>query len=358
MALGNVKNRKVQKIVVLSLLAAVMLIVITALCIFFWYNNSLKPVSNSSDTVEISIKSGVSPSQIGELLEGKGVIQSQVAFSWYVRVNDLRNSLKAGDYQFSPSQSVQDITKTMVDGDIAYRDITIYPGVMLTDPTTDKLQKGRDVESTFIAAGFDASAVAAALSASYDSPVLASKPKNLSLEGYILPETYRFGLSNTPNEAIAHMLDVLYEKMQENGTIEAAKKQNMTIHQTLTLASIIEKEVSDVNQMAQVSGVFHNRLAKGMELGSDVTTIYAADSQNVPRTLDIDSRYNTRIYKGLPPGPIAAPSFAAIEAAVSPAKNDYLYFVAGDDGTIYYSKTLAEHEANAKKYCIKLCESL
>jgi UPF0755 protein len=130
------------------------------------------------------------------------------------------------------------------------------------------------------------------------------------------------------------------------------------VRQAITLASIVEKEVSNGNDRRQVAQVFLLRLQKKMVLGSDVTYIYAAAITGQTASPDLDSPYNTRKYLGLPPGPISNVSDSSLDAVAYPADGDYLYFVAGDDGKTYFSHTEAEHERLAAEHCIKLCSSV
>jgi len=151
-------------------------------------------------------------------------------------------------------------------------------------------------------------------------------------------------------QSLDEMAEVLTPEL-----IDKFQKQGLGIHEAVTMASIVLKESSNPEDQRIIANVFFNRLQKGMNLGSDPTYQYIADTTGQPRSANIDSPYNTRKYGGLPPGPIGNVTKSSLEAVANPASTDYLYFVAGDDGNIYYSKTLQEHEENVKNYCKELC---
>jgi UPF0755 protein len=131
---------------------------------------------------------------------------------------------------------------------------------------------------------------------------------------------------------------------------QAFAAEGLTLHQGLTLASVIEKEVHSPADRPIVAQVFLKRFKTGMPLGSDVTTQYAADQLHVPFDTNLDSHYNTRRYPGLPPGPICSPGLGALDAAARPATTDYLYFLSDKNGKTYFAKTYAEHQQNIVKY--------
>ena len=159
-----------------------------------------------------------------------------------------------------------------------------------------------------------------------------------------------------PAKLFQRSMDTLYTKLQKDNLIEKFSTRKLTIHQALTMASIIQKEASDPTDQKQIAQVFFSRLDKGMKLETDPTFIYAAEKLGVPPSVSVDSPYNTRKYPGLPPGPIGNMNYSALEAVAYPASGDFLYFVAGDDGTTHFSHTLQEHEAATAKYCKKNCQ--
>jgi UPF0755 protein len=204
--------------------------------------------------------------------------------------------------------------------------------------------------------GYSETAVNSALDAELykNHPALIDKPSGQSLEGYLYPESFITTANTTPEDIIRKSLDEMSEVLTPE-LKDSFTQQGLTVHQAVTLASIVDKEVSDIAQKPIVASVFYNRLKIGMVLGSDVTYQYIAKILGVAPSPFIESPYNTRKYPGLPPGPISNVSKTGLNAVANPSTTDYLFFVAGDDGKVYYSKTNAEHEALAREHCKKLC---
>lgn len=182
-----------------------------------------------------------------------------------------------------------------------------------------------------------------------DFSFLGGKPKGLSLEGYIFPDTYRFFADSSPAEIVKKMLDVFEARTAELRTETVA---GLNFHEALTLASILEKEVKSDNDRRKVADIFLRRIKAGMGLQADSTVNYATGKSSLftsSSDRDSDNLWNTYKYRGLPPGPIGNPGLAAIRAVLNPDPNDFWYFLTAPDGTVYYAKTLEEHNAN-KKY--------
>ena len=189
------------------------------------------------------------------------------------------------------------------------------------------------------------------------TPILPSSPQARDLEGYLFPDTYNYNTKTTPAELIRAMVARFNEVFTPEWRARA-RELKMSVHEVVTLASIIEEEARVPEERARISSVFHNRLKQGSPLGSDPTFIYASilagdydGNPNQPRHRQRDSRYNTYIYAGLPPGPIASPGRASLEAALYPEQTDYLYFVvSGTEGRHKFSRTAAEHDAAVQEY--------
>ncbi len=325
----------------------------------WWYTWAIQaPNRTSTHTEKFVVTEGMTADQIGTALEEKGFIRSRLAFRVYTQLQGVRGELQAGSYQLSRNESLADIVKNLQEAKSQDLVVTFYPGAVLRDPRTLDDSKRTDVYTMLQRAGFSDQAITTGLNAPYTHDLFAGKPAGSSLEGYVFGETYRFDADATVEAVLKHTFDVYYRAVQKSGIIESAKQRGLTLYQAITLASIVQREVSNGDDQKKVAQVFYKRLAEGMPLGSDVTFIYAADQRNVPRAVDLDSPYNTRIHAGLPPGPIATPGVSALEAVAHPAATDYLYFVAGDDGNTYFGKTAAEHDQNVAKYCHKLCSEL
>jgi UPF0755 protein len=310
-----------------------------------WYNESLQPVSTSSEVKKITITKGASLQEIAKLLESEQVIRSAKVFEAYVRTKDLSSELKAGVFELSPSWSLSEIVDVLVSGEEASDLFTIGPGLRL-DQIQKRLQK----------AGFSDSDIAAALDPKqYDGhPALVGKPLEASLEGYIYPESFKITAASTANEIVRQSLDQLADKLTPD-IIKAFAEQGLTTHEALIIASIIEKEVSGYEDRQKVAQVMLKRLREGMALGADATYLYAAAVYGGDPFPNNPSPYNTRLYTGLPPGPISNVGLTSLEAVANPSATDYLYYVTGDDGTNHFTETAAEHEAAVRRYCTIAC---
>lgn len=310
------------------------------------YFENLHPVSSQDIKQYVTISSGTTSNQIANQLKSLGLIRSTQAFDWYISSHNYREKLQAGTYSFSKNESVQTIVNKLVHGKVAADLVTILPGKRLDE-----------IRQAFIRSGFAPNAVDAALSADKyrgDYPALADNPPSAGLEGFLYPDSFQKIAATDPSEIVAASLT----EMQKHLTTDIRRgfaAQGLTVYQGVILASIIEQEVSKPSDRSQVAQVFLTRLHADMMLGSDVTARYGAIRAGVTPSLTYDSPYNTLLHKGLPPGPISAVSDSSLKAVASPAGTDWLYFVAGDDGTTYFSKTFAEHESLAQKYCHKLC---
>lgn len=339
-------------------LVSIATILLLCFALFAWYVMSLRPVSSDQAMrVNISIASGSSPAQIGELLQDKKVIRSKAAFNIYTRIHDVHGKLQAGSFSLSPADSTAQVVDSLISGEAEQFDITFYPGATLNNISTsaDKTPSHRQVLQKL---GYSDDEITEAFSVSYASeyPLLFSdKPATADLEGYIYGETYKITSGSTVKQILMRTFDEFEAKVQQENLVELYKQQGLTLYEGITLASIIQREVSRPEDQKQVAQVFYKRLAIDMQLGADATFIFAADQLDVAPSVDIDSPYNTRKYTGLPPGPISSPGLSALQAVASPAAGDYLYFVSGDDGKNYFSHTLEEHEAKTAEHCRANC---
>jgi UPF0755 protein len=308
-----------------------------------WYKDNLRPVAEQTSEVIFTIEPGQSTRDIARELEEAGIIRDETAFIWYLNRSSTVGDLQAGTYRLDPGQPADVIAQILIEGDVASNLITISPGVRLDQ-----------IQTIFERAGFDAGEVAAALSADYNHPLLRFKPSMASLEGYIYPETLQFTAEMSPGEIIERSFDELNDLLTPQ-LLKQIENQGLTVHEAIILASIVQEEVSDPETRKQVAQVFLRRLDEGISLGADPTFRYAAAVTGQEATPDLDDPYNTRIYPGLPPGPIANFTISALEAVANPADTDYLYFVSGDNGNTYFSRTAEEHQANIDRYCDELC---
>lgn len=321
-----------------------------------WYFSALQPYdSKASGNVSFVVAGGSSVDAVAKNLAEQHLIRSQFAYSVYIRLHPAAAKLQAGVYSLSPSMSVADIAQLMSSGKQQSVNITFYPGATLYDARPLDTAKRTDVATVLKKAGYSDADIKTALAKQYQSPLFQDKPSGTTLEGYVYGDTYRFNVGTPVETVLQTSFDTFWQEIEDHDIVAQAKKHGLNLYQAITLASIIQREVHDKNDMKQVAQVFYARLGLGMELGSDVTYIYVAHQQNIPESPDIVSPYNTRLHKGLPPGPIAIPSIDALDAVANPASGDYLYFVAGEDGKTYFSHTLEEHEQNVAAHCGSLC---
>lgn len=352
------------------ILGIVIFLVAVAAAGYLWYVNALTPVNANDKTVQqVQVNEGASFSFVSGRLEERKLIRSSLALQIYAYLHNEVGNLKQGSCNLMPSESSTEILKKLTSGCHDFKSVTFYPGATIEKSKNLKEgEKDFSVRGSLEAAGFSDTDITAALTASYDSPLLADKPTGASLEGYIYGDTYYINVDSGPGEAIKDALAEMEKAVEKDNLVAGYKAHGLNLYQGITLASIIQRELSCDNlsnakqavcyeNQQKVAQVFYSRMAQDMELGSDVTFIYAAGLTGEVPTPSLDSPYNTRMYKGLPPGPIASPSEYALKAAANPASTDYLYFIAGDEGggAMYFGRTNAEHEQNIKDHCQVLC---
>lgn len=327
--------------------AAVMGFILAALLagLLFWYKQNLTSKNPRADIkIHFSIESGQSSNSIAKALEKKGIIKNALSLEWYLRFERPSAVLQTGRYALSPKLTVPDIVNHLEKGKTDLFMITILPGSTLDD-----------IKKTLQKYGYSADEIEKAFSRGYNHPLLADRPPGQDLEGYIFPETFEMQSDTSLDSLLTRDFDTLQSHLQSDGLPDKFKARGLNLHQALTMASIIQKETSNPQDQTKVAQVLYKRLGSDMKLEVDPTFIYAAKKMGVEPSVKLDSPYNTRLYKGLPPGPISNMNFTALQAVAEPASTDFLYFVAGDNGVNYFSNTIAEHEANIKQYCHKLC---
>ncbi len=288
----------------------------------------------------VLIPEGSTFQQVASLLKGEQLIRSRWAFLLLGRTREIDRKIRPGEYELDASLSSQEILAKLLSGRVVLHPVTIPEGynlaqiadVLAVQEVTDakeftKLVRDRTFISTL---GIEAD----------------------SLEGYLFPETYSFPRGTKAREVIKAMVDGLH-RVWSADMQEQAARMKLSLHQVLTLASVIEKETGSKAERELIAAVFHNRLRKKIPLQSDPTVIYgllAFDGNIHKRDLSIMSPYNTYRVQGLPPGPIASPGAHSLRAALFPAQTSYLYFVSRNDGTHQFSSTLTEHNQAVEKY--------
>ncbi len=343
---AKAKRHRWPQRLTLILVIGLVLVVGATVAVRKVYNEKLLPVSSSQATKLVTVGDGASVDAIGQQLEKDGLIRSAWAFKLYVSTKQLRANLQAGTYALSPSQSVSEIVSQLTSGKIATDNITILPGKRIDQ-----------IKATLINSGFAPKDVDIALDpATYASnPALVDKPAGATLEGYIFPDSFQKDAATTATSVVERSLAEMQSALTPD--LRAAfAKQGLSTYQGIILASIVEKEVSKSDDRRQVAQVFLSRLKQGMSLGSDVTAYYGSIADGKEPSVNYDTPFNTRLHKGLPPTPISNVSVDSLKAVAYPSNTDWLFFVSGDDGQTYFSKTLQEHDALTKQHCQKLCE--
>jgi len=295
--------------------------------------------SSNERTVRVSIPPGSSFGAAIDSLDRAGVISSPKLFGLYASARGRDRDLKAGTYAFEPGTSWNGVLDALTRGKGLVHTVTIPEGFALTS-IAPLLGKALSVPADSVMAAASDTALRRRL----DVPTP-------TLEGYLFPDTYTFAEGTSPEEAV-RMLVARFERVWKPEWDARLRELTMSRHDIMTLASIIEKEARLAEERPVISAVYHNRLRIGMALQADPTVQYAL-GRHVDRVLykdlEVDSRYNTYKHVGLPPGPIASPGAASIEAALYPAKVPYLFFVAHPDGHHEFRQTFSEHtEARAQ----------
>jgi UPF0755 protein len=308
-----------------------------------------------SEEVLFAVEQNSGVSDISAKLKAVGLIRSPFYFDIYVAFQKIDRQLQAGEYLLNKNMSVRDIAKVLSQGAAQSRErsIKIIEGWDIKDIALYLIKEGVIAKETdFISLTKQEAGTCFSIAACRAS-FMAQIPAGASLEGYLFPDTYRIFKDASAEDIIAKMLTTMDEKITADMKAEIAK-QGKTLHEILTLASIIEREVQTPADMKVVAGIFYNRLDAGIALQSDATLSYAFNDKKPAHSLEeltLDSPYNTYKYRGLPPGPIASPGLSAIQAAIEPAQTGYLYFLTDPaTGVTHFSKTLAEHNKNKQLY--------
>ncbi len=332
--------RRALRIGKIALLLGVVLMLLAAGWFAIQYNRA---AAEETGTVLFEVEEGWNATRIAEALKQRGLLAHKWPFLLGYRLFFSGKSLKAGEYRletpFSPKQAIQ----FLIQGQVQLYPMTIPEGLTRRE-TAQHLSRAYGVDAeAFLDAGAD------------PGPALAWDPAAADLEGYLLPETYHFPKEITPAEIVEAMASQFRDLLSESWR-ERAAELGLSIRDVVILASLVEKETSRPEERGLVSGVFHNRLRIGMKLDCDPTIVYALKATDSYtgrlryKDLKLDSPYNTYLYPGLPPGPIANPGRASLEAALFPEDVEYLFFVSRNDGSHQFSRTYREHINAVNKY--------
>ena len=320
-----------------------------------------EPVDPNGEPVEFRVELGETGRSISERLEAMGLIRDAGLFRLYLRLNNLEQKLEAGKFILSPAMTVPEIAEALQQArreDILVR----IPEGRRAEEIAQILEEAEIIDAAeFMAAVRTGDLNLLGLP---DYPLLRDKPPGASFEGYLFPDTYRFPEDATPADILRQMFDNLEVKIEDKDRTAIAAS-GRTFFQVLILASIVEREAVLDEERPLIASTYLNRLGPVCEkevfgyLAADPTVQYAMGYDpdqdtwwptvpDVQDYLEVNSPYNTYLYPGLPPGPIANPSLASIKAAIYPAQTTYCYFVATGDGRHVFSETGAEHELNVQ----------
>jgi UPF0755 protein len=306
--------------------------------LLLWYFLCLYPPGNGSLVRDVSFPPGSGIRKLAGELKSGGIIRSSWHFILMTRLRGESHRLKAGDYRFNDGMTPDVILKKLVSGDVDYLKFSLPEGYSIHQAAELLEQKGYFKRGVF-------------LEKCRDTALLARLGLiESSVEGYLYPATYNLSRGGSEEQLISQMVAQFEKKFTE---LSSGGNGGLSRHTIVTLASLIEKEAISSDEKPLISSVFHNRLRIGMPLQSDPTAVYGvrAFSGKVTKAdIERHSPYNTYLIKGLPPGPIGNPGADALTAALHPAATQYLYFVARQDGTHQFSRTLEEHNRAVRRY--------
>lgn len=307
----------------------------------YWYLT--RPIAHPEATVVIA--PGTSVAGMAQQLAATGVLRETISFRCLVRLLGTGRQLKAGEYLFPDGATVLDIYRKLTRGEFRTFRISIPEGWTM-----------REIAAYLERQPFATTGFAQAFLAACQDPTMLKRlelPESAATcEGYLFPETYLLHRPRSAEEVVARLVQE-FRRHWTSAMNERATHLGMTVHQVVTLASIVEKETGAAEERPVVASVFHNRLKRGIALASDPTIIYGLpnfDGNLRKADLTNPHPYNTYVHPGLPPGPIANPGLASLDATLNPATSDYLYFVSRNNGTHAFAATYADHVRNVQKY--------
>jgi len=347
----------VRKIVAIVAIALVLILGIVGLIGYNYVNTALKPVDpDATKTIAVEVPIGSGLSSISTLLEEKGLIKDARVFKYYAKFKN-ESQFQAGKYDLSQSMTLDELIKSLKTGKV-YRTpvfaMTIPEGLTLEQignivekktPYTQKEFMDLVTSDTFV------QQMKAKYPELVTDAVLADNIR-YDLEGYLFPATYSYFEEKPTLESIVDEMVGAMDKVVKNYSDALTEKQ-MSVHQLITFASLLEEEATAQTDRETIASVFYNRINQGMPLQTDPTVLYALGSHKdrvLYKDLEVDNAYNTYKNKGLPPGPIAGAGKTSIEAVLNPSETDYLFFLADKQGVNHFSKTYDEHLQKEQKY--------
>ncbi len=323
------------------------LLLLGAMAASLWWgwHAANRPYKRDPGAVRVTVRAGDPVARIATNLERAGMVSDRRLFRLVYRVVHRGRKLMAGDYLFESPMTIPQLIDWLAEGRVVPLRVTVPEGLTLEE-TAAEVAKVLDIpRRDFLRA------------ARRTEWIRDLDPDARDLEGYLFPDTYQVERNTSPASLVAMMVRRFRAEFN-NQRLWRARDLGWTVRQTITLASLIEKETAVREERFRISSVFHNRLRTGMLLDCDATIVYALKRLGRYRgrlgwdDLKIDSPYNTRTRRGLPPGPIGSPGGASIEAALYPETTDFYYFVAQDDHSHHFSRTLSEHNQAVRRFII------
>ncbi len=303
---------------------------------------AVTPVGNIREPVIFEIHRGQSFASVTKSLEEKGLVDSRRKWTLVARYTGHDETIRFGEYQISPEMTPLEILNRFSRGDVLLHKVTIPEGFTM-----------RQIAARLETAGLCSSEAFITLATDTQWIERLGIPGE-TLEGYLFPDTYFFEKNPSEKDVIRTMVGKFNNTFTQDWEDRAAE-MGFSVHEIVTLASIIEKETGLDAERSRVASVFHNRLKRNMRLDSDPTVIYGIedfDGRIRTRHLREKTAYNTYMQRGLPPGPIASPGFSSLYAALYPEDTDYLFFVAKSEIEHHFSKTYEEHRRAVQKYIL------
>lgn len=327
----------VKKIFILCVLG---LILASGITVWYAHNFLITPGPPLQQPVVVLVPKGISLRAISQELVEKGLVTNSTLFSWWARWTGADRKIKTGEYEFTEALSPIELLERLQIGQGLRVVVTIPEGYTFRQIVTALSEKGLAAEESFFCLNSD--------------PVFLETwglPPH-GMEGYLFPDTYYFSRFASAEEILEIIIKRFYSVVQPD-MYRRADSLNFSLHQVVTLASLVEKETGFPPERPLVSAVLHNRLRKGILLQCDPTVTYGIedfDGNLTRQHLRTFTPYNTYVIRGLPPGPIANPGLKSLQAALHPADEDYLYFVAKGDGSHQFSSDLTSHNRAVQRY--------
>ena len=336
-----------KRFLVWSAVAVAVIVLAGGAAAWYGWTTLNTPAGTGDETVVVEIRPGDSLRTVSRTLEGQGLVGNARLLEIYARGAGYAARLQAGRYALDRTMTPVGMLDMIVSGDAVFDEltVTIPEGWSLHEIETYFEDQGLFTRERF--------QQAAVMQQIYrDHPFLAPLEDDTILDGYLFPDTYRVFPDSTPETLVDRMLENFQRRVPQE-LLDDIASQGRTLHEVLTLASIVQQESANDDEMPQVAGVFWNRLQIGMRLESDATVNYVLGTSKLQPTFadtEVQHPYNTYENTGLPPGPIGNPGLPAIQAAANPAQHDYLFFLHKPSREIVLSRTFSEHLANKARY--------